>query len=176
MSFLSAAGFVTGLCGASATLGAYVALRAALTPRTTPPNRQPGRWARAGAVWLTDRVTHTAGPGRARRLLLADDLAVAGRDPITHTAIRAAHATLAALAGALLAAAVMLAGLPLPALTGPALVVLAAPVGVLVADRPVRRVAKARRQEARLAVAAYLDLVRVLLAGGLTLHAGEQNT
>ncbi|MBL7516569.1 secretion system protein, partial [Frankia sp. CNm7] len=172
MSDLPAVGLLTGLCGAAATTGAYLALRTALTPPTQPGQPgQPGRWTRTGAAWLTGQITRAAGPARGRRLLLTDDLAIAGRDPVTHTATRLAHATIAALAAALLTAGTTLVGLPVPALSGPALVTLAVPVGVLVADRPVRAVAKARRQETRLAVAAYLDLVRVLLAGGLTLHA-----
>ncbi|MBL7498274.1 secretion system protein [Frankia sp. CNm7] len=171
MHGLPAAGLLTGLCGAVAVTGLYLALRAALAPPAPLSSGRPKRWTRAGAAWLTARVTDTAGTARARRLLLADDLAVAGRDPVVHTAVRVTHATIAALAGALLAVAAALTGLPLPSLIGPVLVALAVPVGVLVADRPVRTVAKARRQEARLAVAAYLDLVRVLLAGGLTLHA-----
>lgn len=42
---------------------------------------------------------------------------------------------------------------------------------VLLADRPVRRLARHRRRDAALAIAAYVDLVRVLLVGGLPLPA-----
>ncbi|MDT3446423.1 type II secretion system F family protein [Pseudofrankia sp. BMG5.37] len=160
---------LTGLCGASAATGLYLALSAALTARTSVA--RPARWTRAAAGWVNGHVEQVAGPARARRLLLADDLALAGRDQATHTATRVATATACAVSTAVAAGGAALAGLSMPVLLAPALVLFAAFVGVVAADRPVRRRAKVRRQETRLAIAAYLDLVRVLLAGGLPLPA-----
>lgn len=166
---LPASTLLTGLCGATAAAGGYLALRTALTARTSPA--RPARWVRATGGWVNGQVTQAAGPARAHRLLLTDDLAIAGRDPAAHTAGRVAAATAAAIVTALACTGAALTGLSIPALLAPVLVVFAALVGALLTDRPVRRRAKDRRQEARLAIAAYLDLVRVLLAGGLPLPA-----
>jgi|GEM_PF-527679 hypothetical protein len=125
------------------------------------------RWARG----LTRLVSRAGGPGRAGRLLLVDELRIVGRPVEVHTAAR----TTRALAGIVLAAVAGVAGrragLPLPPLALPALAIGGGLVGVLDADRPVRQRAAARRTEARLAVAAYIDLTRTLLSGGLPLHA-----
>ncbi|OHV64190.1 type II secretion system F family protein [Pseudofrankia sp. BMG5.36] len=166
---LPAGSVLMGLCGATAATGIYLALYAALTARTSATH--PARWTRAAGGWVNDHVEQAAGSARARRLLLADDLALAGRDRATHTATRVATATACAVGTAVAVAGAPLTGVPVPALLEPVLVGFAAFVGVAAADRPIRRRAKVRRQETRLAIAAYLDLVRVLLAGGLPLPA-----
>ena len=166
MNALAASGLLTGLCGAVAGLGVFLTARAALAGSPTPD--RPARWPRAGGAWLNGQVAAVAGPARARRLLLADDLAIAGRDQDIHTAVRLG----AALGLALVAAIGTAYALPNSvALATPVAVVLAGLVGVALADRPVRQLAHRRRQETQLAVAAYLDLARVLLASGLPLHA-----
>ncbi|MBL7487439.1 type II secretion system F family protein [Frankia sp. AgB1.9] len=165
---MPAARLLAGLCGASAGIGCFLVLR---TVAGRVSLGQPSRWLQAGAAWLNGQVTGTAGPERGRRILLADEIAIAGRDPAAHTASRVAHATGLAILAALLAAAAAAMGLPMPVLVGPVAVLLAAFAGVTLADRPVRRLATQRRQETKLAVAAYLELVRVLLASGLPLHA-----
>jgi Flp pilus assembly protein TadB len=103
-------------------------------------------------------------------LLLEDDLALAGRSVDAHTTSRLLHAILGAGAGLLVWA---VAGLlmPLPVFLLPALPVFAVIFAILIADRRVRDLAAARRQEAQLAVAAYVDLVAILLIGGLPLGA-----
>ncbi len=163
MSGVPASGLLTGLAGGCAGLGLFVAARAALSGLPRPA--RAALWARAGGAWLNGQVTSAAGPTRARRLLLAEDLAIAGRDDAVHTAARL---------GAALALAIVAATGTAAALPGPAALVtvpLGALVGVALVDRPVRQLATRRRQEARLAVAVYLELTRVLLASGLPLHA-----
>jgi Flp pilus assembly protein TadB len=162
------------LSGATAGLGAYLLLTrlTAALAATRARRGRPGTGATTG--WTADldrRAERLLGRSRARRLLLADDLAVAGRDRAAHTAARLAH-TLAGAAGSAGLAVLLAAtgvGAPLPAAGAGCLAT--GLLGLAAADRPVRRLAAARRQETRLAVASFVDLVRVLLAGGLPLHA-----
>jgi tight adherence protein C len=131
-------------------------------PRTTPTGRQIDRPGRA--------LTELALRHGLRNVLLADDLALAGRPVETHTTARLVHV----LAGATAAVAGwMITALVLP--VHPMLAVVAVAfgglLGISAADRRVRALARQRRREAQPAVAAYLDLVRILLAGGLPLQA-----
>ena len=168
MTALPAAGMLSGLCGALAGTGLFLAARAAATEPGAPGRAGRRSWTQAGGAWLNGQLAAVAGPARARRLLLADDLAIAGRDPDVHTALRLGCGL------GLVAATTVAVTFALPdsvVLAMPLGVLLAALVGVALADRPVRQLAQRRRQETRLASAAYLDLARVLLASGLPLHA-----
>jgi Flp pilus assembly protein TadB len=125
----------------------------------------PGVSARAGR-----RLTELARRLGLEHALLGEDLVLAERPVEAHTAARLIHA----LAGLVVGVVVWLAfaiAIPLPPMIGAGVAAFGALVGLIVADGPVRRLAKARRQEAQLAVAAFIDLSRILLIGGLPLHA-----
>ncbi|MEX5709924.1 secretion system protein [Parafrankia sp. FMc6] len=136
------------------------------------------------ALLLDDRPTsvrsalarwagRTVGLVRARgwdRLLRADDVLIAGRTVDAHTASRIGHLLAATGTAALLTLPGAMAHLMPPAAV-PLLLLVAALAGLRLADRPVVRLAAARRTDAVLAVAAYTDLVRILVVGGLPLHA-----
>ncbi|WP_241255906.1 type II secretion system F family protein [Candidatus Protofrankia californiensis] len=104
-----------------------------------------------------------------RRLLLADDLALADREPDSHTLARLIHLLAGVAVGAFAGVAVR-ALVGISALAVPLLAASGMAFGLLFADRPVRRLATTRRTEAALAVASYIDIVRILLVGGLPLH------
>ncbi|WP_232295426.1 type II secretion system F family protein [Parafrankia sp. EUN1f] len=104
------------------------------------------------------------------RLLRADDTVIAGRTVEAHTASRLGQVLAGIGAIALLATPGVLARL-LPPAALPLLILTAGLLGIHLADRPMVRLAAARRQDAALAVAAYTDLVRILVIGGLPLHA-----
>jgi Flp pilus assembly protein TadB len=112
-------------------------------------------------------IAHRTG---LERVLLANDLMVAGRNVEAHTSARLLHATTGTAAAGLIWA-LPAALVQVSPLTAPLALLLGAVLGVTVADRRIRRLATARRQEAQLAVAAYLDLVRILVGGGLPLLA-----
>ncbi|WP_131788018.1 type II secretion system F family protein [Protofrankia symbiont of Coriaria ruscifolia] len=164
------------LCGALAGAGVFLTVRTLLPA----PSGGESRADRAGstpaaaagwAAWIIAALTRLAGQTRTRRLLLADDLALADRDQVAHTAVRIGRGLAGSTVMAALAAGAAAAGLGLPFLLLPAGCLFGGLLGVLSADRPVRRLAAARRQETRLAVAAFIDLLRILLVGGLPLHA-----
>lgn len=104
------------------------------------------------------------------RLLLSADVRLAGRSEDGHMAARLLHLLAGTAAGLACAA---LAGVVsgLPPLLSALLLVGGMLAGVTLADRPVRRLAHVRRRDAALATAAYVDLVRILLVGGLPLPA-----
>ncbi len=165
------------LCGAGAGAGVSLAVRMLLPAggRFVPTGTAvpAGADADAPAGWpgrINTTVTRLAGQARARQLLLADDLALTGRDPALHTAARVGRALAGGTAMAVLAAAGT-AGFGLPALLTPGGCLFGGLLGIWSADQPIRRLAAARRQETRLAVAAFIDLVAILLVGGLPLHA-----
>jgi len=164
-------------CGVCAGAGVYLACRALAAGRPSlaadraalhappEPEESPGWGADTGR-----QVTELLRRLGLEQALLTDDLAMVGRTAEAHTTARLVHALLGASLGALaLLAVTFVAPFPLP-LAGVA-ALFSGLLGVLAADRPVRRLATARRQEAQLAVAAYIDLVRILLVGGLPLHA-----
>lgn len=136
----------------------------------------PATGARDGTVDAVSRwLVSAARRSGLGRLLLDDDLAVAGRGVQAHTTARLLSAGGgSAIALTSWAAATLMGSVGI--LGALAALVFGAVTGVWVADRKIHRLAEARRREARLAVAAYLDLVRILLAGGLpllaALHAG----
>ncbi|ABD12687.1 hypothetical protein ThrDRAFT_03230 [Frankia casuarinae] len=165
---------VPALCGAIVGAGLFL-LGRSLRP-TPAPDQQPARGATGGrwAGQVHRRFEQTVGPVWARRLLLAEDLAVLGLDPAAHTATRMIRLLVVVSATVGLAAVGWASGIVLPATTLPLGCVAAVPFGFVWADRPLHRRASARRQETRLAVAAYLDLVRILLVGGLSLHTALQ--
>ncbi|SNQ51691.1 conserved membrane hypothetical protein [Frankia canadensis] len=167
-------GAVSALCGALAGAGLYALVRS-LYARPMPGGRQTGiatggRWAEA----VTRGVIRVAGPERSRRILLADDLEILDVDPASHLVTRVIRVSLAGSAMVALDLAAVVNGLAVPVMALPLGGALAGLIGLGWADRPLRRRANARRQEARLAVAAYLDLVRILLVGGLPLHSALQ--
>jgi hypothetical protein len=179
----------TGRAGRAGPAGRAGGTGRAATPATTTTTTATadgawgGRGGRAGgrfggwaprAGWAADvnsGVEQALGRHRARRLLLADDLAVVGGDPAAHTARRLGHGLAAAGTAAALAVVALAAGVGFPVPLAGAGCLAAAAAGIAAADRPVRRTASARRREARLAVASFVDLVRILLVGGLPLHA-----
>jgi Flp pilus assembly protein TadB len=164
---------VSAMCGGGFGTGLYF-LGRSLRPRLAPDRTG----ATIGARWawmVTRRFARIVGPVWARRLLLADDLAVLDVDPAAHTITRMMRLAVALCATVVLEAGVAASGLAVPAIALPTGGVAAVLAGVAWADRPLRRRANARRQEARLAVAAYLDLVRILLVGGLPLHTALQS-
>ncbi len=170
----SAGTVVSAMCGGGFGTGLYL-LGRSLRPRPTPEPQRAG--ATMGARWawmMTRRFARVVGPVWARRLLLADDLAVLGVDPAAHTVTRMIRLAIALCATVMLEAGVAAGGPAVPAIALPLGGVAAVLAGFAWADRPLRRRADARRQEARLAVAAYLDLVRILLVGGLPLHTALQ--
>ncbi len=103
-------------------------------------------------------------------LLRADQVTIAGRGIEAHMTARLLHLLAGAAAGLTLAALTLLAAATPPVLSA-LIVVGAALAGLALADRPVLRLAKARRRDAALATAVYIDLVRILLVGGLPLPA-----
>ncbi|ABW10810.1 type II secretion system protein [Parafrankia sp. EAN1pec] len=115
----------------------------------------------------TVRLAHARG---WNRLLREDDTVIAGRTVDAHTAARIGYLLAAVGAMAFLTLPGTLARL-LPPTAVPLLLLGGALTGVQLADRPVVRLAAARRRDAALAVAAYTDLVRILVVGGLPLHA-----
>ncbi|WP_018638277.1 hypothetical protein [Parafrankia elaeagni] len=104
------------------------------------------------------------------RLLRADDVVIAGRTVDAHTVSRIGYLLAATGTVTLLMLPGAMARLVPPAAM-PLLLLAAGMTGVHLADRPVVRLAAARRTDAALAVAAYTDLVRILVVGGLPLHA-----
>jgi Flp pilus assembly protein TadB len=165
-------------CGAGVGAGVYLFWRAARPSATSlaadldalyasPTHTgSTDRSARAAGRWVTDALQRAG----LQRVLLIDQLAVADRPLEAHTTARLLHAaTGTVIALALWAVAAALT--PVGVLLAPLAVVFGGIAGVWVADRRVRAVAESRRREAQLAVAAYLDLVRILLVGGLPLLA-----
>ena len=164
-------------CGAGVGAGVYLLWRAGRSRGSdlsgdlevlyaAPTSRTSDGSAQVLSRWLVT-AAHRVG---LTRILLADDLAVAGRGVEAHTTARLLHAGAGVVVMLLLwgfAAALM----PGSLVIAPLAILLGLTLGVLVADRRVRRLATARRQEAQLAVASYLDLVRILVAGGLPLLA-----
>jgi len=167
-------GAASALCGALAGAGLYALVRSLRPSRTAGGERAGaatvGRWAEA----VTRRIVRMAGPERSRRILLADNLVIVGVDPAAHLVTRVVRVSLALGAMVALDLAAAVNGMVVPALALPLGLAPAVLLGLGWADRPLRRRSGARRQEARLAVAAYLDLVRILLVGGLPLHAALQ--
>lgn len=179
---MSAAGLsgrlLVALCGTLAGAGLYLLVRAILVGRRSlagdlaalhaPP--RPGSNRSSLGVQTARRVTELARRLGVEHVLLVDDLALAGRPVEAHTVARMAHALAGAGAGVAAWLALTLP-LPLPVVLAAGFALLGGLVGLLAADRPVRRLGRERRQEAQLAVAAYVDLARILLVGGLPLHA-----
>lgn len=169
-------------CGGLAGFGVWLALYSVVGGR---PSRLERELVAIGAVPASALVRRPAvslvvvaqGIGRfcrrrgLSRLLLVDDLALTDRDVDRHTATRLLYSLVAACGGLLVVVGMIAAGEPIPPLFAPLAVAAGLLVGAAYADRPVRRLAGIRRQEGALAVAAYIDLVRVLLVGGLPLHA-----
>ncbi|MCM3920276.1 type II secretion system F family protein [Frankia sp. AiPs1] len=103
-------------------------------------------------------------------LLRGDDVRIADRGVEAHMAARLLHVVAGAAGGLGLAALTLLVAVAPPVLSA-VFVVGATLGGLALADRPVRRLARARRRDAALATAVYIDLVRILLVGGLPLPA-----
>lgn len=116
--------------------------------------------------WLVE-ATHRAGLDRA---LLVGDLKIAGRGVEAHTTARLLHAA-AGIVITTLSWILLSLLVPIALVTVLLAVLLGAVIGMWVADRRIRRLAAARRRESQVAVAAYLDLVRILVDGGLPLLA-----
>ncbi|ONH60462.1 secretion system protein [Frankia sp. CcI49] len=123
------------------------------------------------AVGLDSATERVLGRSRSRRLLLTDELAILGRDPALHTATRMLRLLVASGTATALVVVLTAAGVSLPGLLLPAACLLCGVLGFLSADLPVHRRVAARRREVRAAVAAYLDLVRILLVGGAPLYS-----
>lgn len=128
------------------------------------------RWGRPLASLL-----HQAGlPGRA----VADDLTVVGRTVADHLAVKGTLALLGLLAPVGLELLLTLTGTGLGLAAPTLLGLVAAAVGFLTPDLAVRQAAAARRGEVRHALAAFLDLVVISLAGGAgvdsALHAAAR--
>lgn len=123
----------------------------------------------AGAGWAVRAGRPLAGalaglglPGaRLRR-----DLAVLGTDPADHLAAKAALAVTGLLGPAVFSAVVAATGIRSPLVLPLAAALACAVAGFIAPDVSVRREAARRRAEFRRVLAAYLNLVRVLLAGG----------
>jgi hypothetical protein len=164
------------VCGALAGLGLWRAVWAVWAGRPqlaadiafldAPPRPDRAGPLQGAAARLTGWLRRVG----LARLLLADDLALVGRDVDGHTAVRMVWLLAGAGAGLAAGAAAVLAGVGLPPAVVPLAAVTGGLAGVATADRPVRRLAAERRREAALAVAAFVDLARILLVGGLPLH------
>ncbi|WP_261570267.1 type II secretion system F family protein [Frankia gtarii] len=163
-------------CGALTGLGVWQAARSLLA-------RKPDLGADLAMLFTAPATTRTPPLTRLSQrlctlmrdhglggLLRGDDVTIAGRGVDAHMAARLLHLLAGAAAGLTLAALTLLVAAASPVLPG-LLVVGAALGGLLLADRPVLRLAHARRRDAALATAVYIDLVRILLVGGLPLPA-----
>lgn len=181
---MSAAGFqlLLAACGGLVGLGVFVIgvavagsrPRLARDLRTVyqPVDLDGGAAGRSRAAsagrWLTDLARRHG----LEQVLLADDLAIAERPVEAHTTVRLLSGLIGFGVGLMAWAVadqalgdVLSSGL----LLLPPVAVLGAIVAVLLADRRVRQLARQRRAEAQAATAAFVDLVRILLAGGLPL-------
>jgi len=176
-------------CGAVCGAGIYQLGRAFITSRPSlradlgvlyaPPARaRPGDAGLGGLAgenqdrraligrWLTDAALWAG----LQQALLGEELALAERPVEAHTTVR----LLAALTGGGLGLGAWLLAMlawPLTVLLAIGAVVFGGLAALMIVDRRVHRLAAVRRADARLAVAAYIDLVRILLLGGLPLHA-----
>jgi len=135
----------------------------------------PGGWAATdGAAPRRSRWSQTVGPPVGRFLDglglevgdLQADLAVLGRPVEHHMALRAAAATGGLSAVVLAGLALGAAGVPVGPLTTGWVGVGAGLIGFVVPDTAARRAAVERRRAFRDALAFFLDLVSVTLAGG----------
>ncbi|WP_367115027.1 type II secretion system F family protein [Actinophytocola sp.] len=97
---------------------------------------------------------------------LRKDLAITGRSIETHLADKAALGMAGLLLPTLVSLALTAASMPLPWELSLIASVLIGVVGFLLPDVGVRRDAARRRADFRLALSAYLNLIRVTLAGG----------
>jgi len=120
----------------------------------------PSGGLRAG---LEQRAARLGGIGGDR---LAQELAVVGRTAQQHALAKLTGALVGGAYPTLLAALLALGGVQLPLAAVLAVAVVGAPAGFLWPDRRVRERARDRRAAFRTALASYLDLVTILLAGG----------
>ncbi len=97
---------------------------------------------------------------------LAQDLRLLERTAQQHALAKLTGALVGAVYPALLAGLLALAGVQLPLAGVLAVAVIGVPLGFLWPDRRVRERARERRASFRTALASYLDLVTILLAGG----------
>ncbi len=126
---------------------------------TAAPSATPGGL-RAG---LEQRAARLGAIGADR---IAQELAVVGRTAQQHALAKLTGALVGGGYPTLLAGLLALAGVQLPLAGVLAAAVLGAPLGFLWPDRRVRERARDRRASFRTALASYLDLVTILLAGG----------
>ena len=135
----------------------------------------PAGWGGAdGVARRPSRWSHTVGPpvGRFLERLglevggLEADLAVVGRPVEHHMALRAAGATAGLGAVVLVGSFLGLLGAPVTPITVGWFAVGAALIGFVLPDSAARRAAVERRRAFREALAFFLDLVSVALAGG----------
>lgn len=165
--------------GAGVGAGVWLCLRAA-HPRPRPISmvlaqlERPGRSitsstdARSVGTWA-GRSEAAIGVVLARLdLERADDadLALAGRSPERHMAMKLASALAGFLGSGLVGATMVAAGLAPSTVVVALLCLVAAAFGFLLPDLTLRDEAARRRRAFRHALSAYLDLVNVLLAGG----------
>jgi hypothetical protein len=130
-----------------------------------PPSADRRRLDEAGRR-LADAATRHG----LSRLLLVDDLVLAGRTVDAHTTLRLTSMLIGAAGGVVAWIAASLVAPSSPVLA-PVFMLFGGLSAISLADRPIRALALRRRREARLAVAAYVDLLRILLVGGLPLQA-----
>lgn len=130
-------------------------------PQVTTPQERAGWAARFGKPFVAPLAAlGLPSPG------LRKDLAITGRSIEAHLADKAVFAIAGLLLPTLVSLALTAAGMPLPWEMSLIASVLIGVVGFLLPDLTVRRDAAQRRADFRLALSAYLNLIRVTLAGG----------
>ncbi|WP_239309766.1 type II secretion system F family protein [Frankia sp. Cj3] len=158
-------------CGMLVGAGMWLALYALF------PSRQPsglGVQASSSLRWAAMSVTGVMQRARLHRLLLTEELALVGRDAEAHTLARIIYAVVGATIGVTAMIVAAAAGMSVPGLAIPVVALAGVLFALAAADRPIYRLATARRKEGALAVAAFIDLARILLVGGLPLHTALQ--
>jgi Flp pilus assembly protein TadB len=112
---------------------------------------------------LAVRLLVALGQDPARR---RSDLRVAERSVEQHAFVRVGVALAGVVAPIMMLTALAAAGVHLPVLAGIGFVAVGAALGIVHPEAHLREIASQRRRDGRRALAAYIDLVRVLIAGG----------
>jgi tight adherence protein C len=170
VNLLAVIGF-GGLIG----LGVWLAVRAVVHPvvpltdavstvRSYRPATQTTRASRPSQLApLAVRLLVAVGQDPARR---RSDLRVVERSVDQHALVRVGFALAALVAPIMVVAALATASVPVPPLAAIGFVAVGAALGVVYPEAHLQELASQRRRDGRRALAAYIDLVRVLIAGG----------
>jgi tight adherence protein C len=170
VNLVAVAGF-----GALIGLGVWLAVRAVAQPavpladavgtlrsyRHAGPDLRASRTTRLGPLAL--RLLAAVGQDPARH---RSDLRVVERSAEQHAFVRVGFALGGLVAPIMLIAGLAAAGVSVPALAAIGLVAVGATLGVVYPQAHLRELAAQRRRDGRRALASYIDLVRVVIAGG----------